>query len=103
MWFGVVNKWRGIFLLMDTDSGLGWKSYLLFLAAGLLVLVKLGLLATVVALPLSCDLEPDHTFFDHETPLSTTVSGSDCYSKALALPVWRGSGSDEAGSRLIFG
>ena len=74
LWLGVVSLWRGVFLLMDTESGLSWFSYGMFALAGFVLLAKLRFLNTCVALPLAVDVDLHKTFFIHESPLQTTVS-----------------------------
>ncbi|XP_043194488.1 uncharacterized protein LOC122366368 isoform X1 [Amphibalanus amphitrite] len=74
LWVGVVSLWRGVFLLMDTDSGLSWFSYGMFAVAGFVVLAKLRFLNTCVALPLGVDVDLPKTFFSFESPLDTTLS-----------------------------
>jgi len=74
LYVGTVMLWRGIFLLMDTESGTSWKSYGLFAAAGLAVLIKLRFLATCIALPLSVSVDLSKAFFTHESPLDVTLA-----------------------------
>jgi len=72
--FGSVNQWRGLWVLLDNETGLGYHSAITSLLVGIVVAIPLKVFGNVLAVPLVVGVDEATSVHDCQLRYKSPVS-----------------------------